>query len=474
MSRPPPDPLLTAIADYVTSPLAPSEEAWETARLCLLDSLGCAFAALRHPECTKLLGPVVPGTLVPAGARVPGTPFVLDPVKAAFDLATMIRWLDFNDTWLAAEWGHPSDNLGAILAVADRIAREARSAGDPVPRMETVLEALIKAYEIQGVLALDNAFNRVGLDHVILVKLASCAVCTRLLGGGREEIVDALSQVWVDGHPLRTYRHFPNAGPRKSWAAGDAASRAVQLALLTLAGEIGCPTALSAPRWGFRDVLFGGREVRLSRPLATYVIENILFKVKHPAEFHAQTAVEAALALHPEVRDRIAEIERITIRTQEAAVRIIDKKGPLHNPADRDHCLQYMVAVPLLFGRLTAADYGEAVAADPRIDALRARMQVYEDPAFTAAYHDPARRAIPNAVRVFFAGGDATREVEILHPLGHRCRRHEARPHLEEKFRDHLDGHFPARRRERILAATETPAGIAALPVDRFVDLFLP
>ena len=474
MSRPDPDPLLTSIADYVICPLDPSEEALETARLCLLDALGCAFAALRHPECTKLLGPVVPGTSVPQGARVPGTPFVLDPLKAAFDLATMIRWLDFNDTWLAAEWGHPSDNLGAILAVADWTARRARATGDPVPRMETVLEALIKAYEIQGVPALDNAFNEVGLDHVILVKLASCAVCTRLLGGGRAEIVDALSQVWVDGHPLRTYRHFPNAGPRKSWAAGDAASRAVWLALLTLEGEIGCPTALSAPRWGFQQVLFGGREVRLSRPLAAYVIENILFKVKYPAEFHAQTAVEAALALHPEVRDRIGEIERITIRTQEAAVRIIDKKGPLHNPADRDHCLQYMVAVPLLFGRLTAADYGEEIAADPRIDRLRARMEVFEDLAFTAAYRDPARRAIPNAVRVFFADGDATEAVEILYPIGHRRRRREALPLLEEKFRGYLVGHFPARRRERILAATETPARIAALPVDRFVDLFVP
>ncbi len=474
MSRPDPDALLTAIADYLLSPLAPSEETWETARLCLLDALGCALAALRHPECTRLLGPVVPGTLVPEGARVPGTPFVLDPVEAAFDLATMIRWLDFNDTWLAAEWGHPSDNLGAILAVADWTARKARAAGAPVPRMETVLEALIRAYEIQGVLALDNAFNRVGLDHVILVKLASCGVCTRLLGGGRREIVDALSQVWVDGHPLRTYRHFPNAGPRKSWAAGDAASRAVRLALLTLAGEIGCPTALSAPRWGFQDVLFGGREVRLSRPLATYVVENILFKVKYPAEFHAQTAVEAALALHPAVGDRIERIERIAVRTQEAAVRIIDKRGALHNPADRDHCLRYMVAVPLLFGRLTAADYGEEVAADPRIDALRARTEVREDPGFTAAYHDPERRAIPNAVRVFLADGEATPEVEIFYPLGHRRRRREALPHLEAKFRDHLAGRFPERRRERILAATGTPAAIAALPVDRFVDLFLP
>ncbi len=474
MSRPAPDPLLTAIADYLVSPLDASEEAAETARLCLLDALGCAFAALAHPECTKLLGPVVPGTRVPHGARVPGTPFVLDPVKAAFDLATMIRWLDFNDTWLAAEWGHPSDNLGAVLATADWRARRARAAGEPVPRMEEVLEALIKAYEIQGVLALDNAFNRVGLDHVILVKLASCAVCTRLLGGGREEIVDALSQVWVDGHPLRTYRHFPNAGPRKSWAAGDAAGRAVQLALLTLAGEIGCPTALSAPRWGFQEALFGGREVRLSRPLAGYVIENILFKVAYPAEFHAQTAVEAALALHPAVRERIGGIERITIRTQEAAVRIIDKKGPLHNPADRDHCLQYMVAVPLLFGRLTARDYEDEVAADPRIDALRARMEVTEDPAYTAAYHDPGRRAIPNALRVFFGNGDATEEVEILYPLGHRRRRREALPHLEEKFRGHLAACFPRRRRERILEATASRAAIAALPVDRFVDLFVP
>ena len=433
-ARPDPDAVLTSIADYVVAGPPASDAACVTARHCLLDALACAFLALRSPECTKLLGPPVPGAELPGGARVPGTSYELDPITAAFNIGTMVRWLDFNDTWLAAEWGHPSDNLGAILAVADYLNRRDGSRVRSPMTVRDLLNAMIKAYEIQGVLSLENSFNRVGLDHVLLVRVASTAVATHLLGGTREQIIDSVSNAWVDGGALRTYRHAPNTGPRKSWAAGDATSRAVRLALLTLAGEMGYPSALSAPKWGFSDVLLDGRSIRLSRPLGTYVMENILFKIAWPAEFHAQTAVEAAMVLHPAVRDRLGDVSEIVIETQEPAVRIIDKTGPLHNPADRDHCLQYMVAVALIFGRLTADDYEEAVARDPRIDALRASMRVRENPRFTRDYYDPDRRYIGNAVQVTFRDESVTERIEISCPAGHRERREEALPVLMRKF----------------------------------------
>ena len=399
--RPQPDQVLVDIADYVVDRNIPSTLAYDTARHCLMDSLGCAMEALTYPACTKLLGPLIPGTTVPNGARVPGTRFQLDPVQAAFNIGTMIRWLDFNDTWLAAEWGHPSDNLGGILAVADWCSRKAVAGGEKPFTMRDVLTAMIKAHEIQGCLALENSFNKVGLDHVVLVKVASVAVVTHLLGGNRDQIVDALSQAWVDGQSLRTYRHAPNTGSRKSWAAGDATSRAVWLALITLKGEMGYPSALTAKTWGFYDVLFKGQPFRFPRPVkqwGSYVMENVLFKISFPAEFHAQTAAECAMQLHHHVKERIDDIKRIIIRTHEAAIRIIDKKGPLNNPADRDHCMQYIVAVPLIFGRLTAADYEDAVAADPRIDELREKMICVEDPQFTRDYHDPEKRSIANGL----------------------------------------------------------------------------
>ena len=436
--RPAPDQLLVDIADYVLDAAIDSELAYDTARYCLMDSLACAYQALDHPACTKLLGPVVPGAVLAGGARVPGTSWELDPVAAAFNIGTMIRWLDFNDTWLAAEWGHPSDNLGAILAVGDYMSRKA-SRGVPAPgpplTMHDVLTAMIKAHEIQGVLALANSFNRVGLDHVLLVRVASTAVSTQLLGGTREQVINAISNAWVDGGALRTYRHAPNAGSRKSWAAGDATSRGVRLALVALTGEMGYPSALSAPRWGFQDVLFGGQPVALARPLASYVMEHVLFKISYPAEFHAQTAVEAAMRLHPVVRDRLADIDAVLIETQEPGVRIIDKTGPLANPADRDHCLQYMTALPLIFGRLTANDYNDDVASDPRIDALRAKMQVRENADFSRDYYDPERRFIGNALEVRFKDGTHTERVEVSVPIGHRLRRAEGIPLLVEKFR---------------------------------------
>ena len=435
-ARPDPDAVLLAIADYAMGELPDSPEAYTTARYCLLDALACAFLALRSPECTKLLGPPVPDADLRGGARVPGTSYELDPVTAAFNIGTMVRWLDFNDTWLAAEWGHPSDNLGAILAVTDYLNRGGDPRGGTPMTVRDLLSAMIKAYEIQGVLSLENSFNRVGLDHVLLVRIASTAVATQLLGGTREQIIDSVSNAWIDGGALRTYRHAPNTGPRKSWAAGDATSRAVRLALLTLAGEMGYPSALSAPKWGFSDVLLDGQPIHLPRPFGTYVMENILFKISWPAEFHAQTAVEAALALHPVVRERFDDITEVVIETQEPAVRIIDKTGPLHNPADRDHCLQYMVAVALVFGRLTVDDYEEAIARDPRIDALRDKMNVRENPQFTRDYYDPDRRYIGNALQVGFRDGSMTERVEISCPAGHRERRESALPVLMQKFED--------------------------------------
>ena len=393
-----PDEVLTAIADYVLSTEITSEVAYQTAHYCLLDTLACGFQALDYPACTKLLGPVVPDAALPGGSRVPGTSYELDPVQGAFNIGAMIRWLDFNDTWLAAEWGHPSDNLGAILAVADYLSRQRRRQGEEPLTVQDVLKAMIMAHEIQGVIALENGFNRVGLDHVLLVRIASTAVVTRMLGGGRDEVINAVSNAWIDGGALRTYRHAPNTGSRKSWAAGDATSRAVRLALIAMRGEMGYPSALSAKTWGFYDVLWKGKAFSFSREYGSYVMENVLFKISYPAEFHAQTAVEAAMRLHVEVRDRLQSIESIVIETQEPAVRIIDKTGPLDNPADRDHCLQYMTAVPLVFGRLTASDYENGVATDPRIDVLRARMEVRENESFTKDYYDPEKRFIGNAV----------------------------------------------------------------------------
>jgi 2-methylcitrate dehydratase len=429
-----PDDVLVRIAQYVCGDEIASEEARATACLCLMDSLGCGLLALNFPPCTRLLGPIVPGAALAGGARVPGVESPLDPVQAAFCWGTMIRWLDYNDTWLAAEWGHPSDNLGAILATADWLSRQRLQAGKPPLRVHEILMAMIRAYEIQGVLAWENALNRVGLDHVLLVRVASAAVVTRMLGGTRNQVIDAVSNAWVDGGSLRIYRHASHTGSRKSWAAGDATSRAVRLALWTLAGEMGYPSALTAPTWGFQDSLFRGQAVTLARPLASYVMENILFKVAFPAEFHGQTAVEAAIRLHPEVRGRWDRIARIAIQTQEPAQRIICKSGPLANPADRDHCLQYMVAIALLHGTLTAEHYEDRASADPRIDWLRERMEVVADPGYSRDYLDPAKRSIANAVQVFFDDGSRTERVEVQYPLGHRRRRGEARPALIEKF----------------------------------------
>ncbi|MCU0869333.1 MAG: bifunctional 2-methylcitrate dehydratase/aconitate hydratase [Burkholderiales bacterium] len=471
--RPDPDQVLVDIADYVCDFDITSAEAYSTARLCLIDTLGCGLEALSYPACTKFLGPVIPGTVVPNGARVPGTQFQLDPIQAAFNIGTMIRWLDFNDTWLAAEWGHPSDNLGGILATADWLSRTAVAAGKAPLTMRDVLGAMIKAHEIQGVLALENSFNRVGLDHVVLVKVASTGVVTRMLGGTKSEVIDALSQAWVDGQSLRTYRHAPNTGSRKSWAAGDATSRAVRLALTTLKGEMGYPSVLTAKTWGFYDVLFKGQPFRFQRPYGSYVMEHVLFKISFPAEFHAQTAVECAMALHPLVAHRLDEVDRIVIRTHESAIRIIDKKGPLANPADRDHCIQYMVAVPLIHGRLTAADYEDSIAADPRIDALRDKMTCVEDKAFSADYHDPEKRSIANAITVHFKDGTKTDEVVVEYPIGHRRRRAEGIPVLEAKFATNLARRFPAKTQKAILALVADAKRLESTPVHEFVDLFV-
>ena len=469
--RPAPDAELVAIADYIARFEIDSAEAFTTARHCLMDTLGCGFLAQRFPECAKHLGPIVPGTVVPNGARVPGTPFVLDPVKAAWDIGCMIRWLDFNDTWLAAEWGHPSDNLGGILASADFLSRKAVAAGKAPLVMRDVLAAMIKAHEIQGCLALQNSFNRVGLDHVLLVRVASTAVVTQLLGGNHEQIVDALSHAFVDGSALRTYRHAPNAGPRKSWAAGDATSRAVYLALLVLKGEIGYPSALTAPTWGFYDVSFKGRPFRFQRPYGSYVMENVLFKISFPAEFHAQTAVEAAVQLHRQVAPRLDAIERIVLTTHESAIRIISKTGTLNNPADRDHCLQYMTAVGLLKGGLAADDYEDSAAADPLIDRLRELMVVEEDERYSREYHEPDKRSIANAVQVFFKDGSSTEKTAVEYPIGHRRRRQEGIPLLIAKFENNLATRFPAAQAKRILNVCLDDAALSATPVNEFMDL---
>ena len=457
--RPRTDSLIAELARYALAAGGFPEGTLATARLVLADSLGCAALASTHEACTRLLGPVIPGTIVPNGSRVPTTPYELDPVEAAFQTGALIRWLDYNDTWLAAEWGHPSDNLGAILAVADHRSR----AGEALT-VADALDAAVVAHELQGVLALENAFNRVGLDHVVLVKVASTAAAGRLLGLDEEQLAAALSNAWVDGQALRTYRHAPNTGSRKSWAAGDASARGVRLALLAARGEMGYPSALSAPRWGFQDVSFGGREVRLGRPLGSYVMDNVLFKVAFPAEFHAQTAAECALRLHPEVRDRVDEVARIEIRTQESALRIIDKTGPLHNPADRDHSLQYVTVVALLHGELTDRHYEDEVATDPRIDRLRDLCVVAEDARYSADYLDPAKRSIANAVRVEFADGSATDLVEVEYPLGHPRRRGEALPLLREKLRANLAAAYGGRADSLAELLLDDPR-LAGLPV---------
>ncbi|HEX2789212.1 MAG TPA: bifunctional 2-methylcitrate dehydratase/aconitate hydratase [Steroidobacteraceae bacterium] len=468
-----PDAVLSAIADYTLDYATPSELARETAYYCLMDTLGCGFQALRFPACVKLLGPVVPGIGMRGGARVPGTPYELDPVSAAFNIGTMIRWLDFNDTWLAAEWGHPSDNLGGILAVADYRSRTAAQAGLEPLSVRALLQAMIQAHEIQGVLALENSFNRVGLDHVLLVRVASTAVVAAMLGGTRDQVINAVSNAWIDGGALRTYRHAPNTGSRKSWAAGDATSRAVWHALLALRGEMGYPSALSAKTWGFYDVLYHGRSFALPQPFGCYVMENVLFKISFPAEFHAQTAVEAAMTLHAEAASRLDQIERIVIETQEPGVRIIDKTGPLNNPADRDHCIQYMVAVPLIFGRLNASDYEDAVARDPRIDALRALMQVVENRDYTRDYYDPAKRFIGNAIQLFFRDGSSSRRVAVDYPIGHRLRRAEGLPLLRRKFEASVRDHFPSMQAGNILQRFSDRAALEAMPVNDMMSALI-
>jgi len=470
--RPKPDKVLQDIAVYVCDYEIESEEAYDTVCYCLMDALGCGLEALNYPSCTKILGPVVPGTVVPNGARVPGTSFQLDPVQAAFNIGTMVRWLDFNDTWLAAEWGHPSDNLGGILAVADYLSRK-RTAENKNPLfMRDVLTAMIKAYEIQGIIALENAFNRVGLDHVILVKIATTAVTARMLNGNKEDVINALSNAFIDGHALRTYRQAPNTGSRKSWAAGDATARGVMHAMMALKGEMGYPSALTARTWGFYDALFQGKKLKLSYPYRSYVVENILFKISFPAEFHAQTAVECAIHLHPIVKENIDQIERIEITTHESAMRIINKKGPLYNPADRDHCMQYMVAIGLLFGNLTADHYEDHIAVDPRIDRLRDKMVCIESPQYSRDYLDPEKRSIPNSLQIFFKDRTKTEKVEVKYPLGHRRRRKEGKPLLVEKFKTHISRWFSDKQQGEILGFCLDRRRLEKIPVNVFVDLF--
>jgi 2-methylcitrate dehydratase len=477
--RPDPDQVLVDIANYVHDYVINSSEAYDTARNCLMDTLGCGLEALEYPACTKLLGPIVPGTIVPNGTKVPGTNYQLDPVLGAFNIGAMIRWLDFNDTWLAAEWGHPSDNLGGILATADWLSRTRVAEGKAPLTMRDVLTAMIKAHEIQGVLALENSFNRVGLDHVVLVKIASTAVVAGMLGATKSQIIDAVSNAWVDGQSLRTYRHSPNTGSRKSWAAGDATSRAVRLALMVMKGEMGYPSALTAKTWGFYDVLFKGKPFTFQRPYGSYVMEHVLFKISFPAEFHAQTAVECAMQLYPKINsridtlDKIAQIDRIVITTHESAIRIIDKTGPLNNPADRDHCIQYMTAIGLLKGSLTAADYEDDVAADPRVDALRDKMVCVEKAEYSKDYHDPEKRSIANAVQVFFKDGTSSDNIAVEYPIGHRRRRGEGIPELVKKFKTNLARRFDANKQAAILELCADQKRLEATPVHQFVDLFV-
>ncbi len=467
------DQALVDIADYVCDYEVDSDLAFETAHYCLMDSIACGFQALDYPACSRLMGPVVPGATLPGGARVPGTPFELDPALAAFNIGCMNRWLDFNDTWLAAERGHPSDNFGGILAAADYLGRRARAEGGESPTMRDVLTAAIKAYEIQGVLALDNSFNRAGLDDALLVRVASAAVVTRMLGGGRDEVLGAVSNAWIDGGSLRTCRNAPDTSSRQGWAAGEATSRAVRLALIAMTGETGCPTALSAKTWGYCDVLGGGNAFRSQRPYGSHVMENVLFKAACPGEFHAQTAVEAGMTLHPAVRDRIDDIASVVIETQEAGLRIIDKRGPLHSRAERDHCIRYMVAVPLILGRLTAADYEDGIARDPRIDALRDRMEVRESERFTKDYHDPCLRYVGNAVQVFFSDGAGTDRIEVNVPIGHRERRDECMPLLRKKFADSVAPKLAAAQWAELDSLCADRDRLALTPVDDFMALLV-
>lgn len=462
------DRVLTDIAAYVSHYEIKSAAAYETARYGLMDALGCAIAALNSQECRARLGPLVPGASLQGGARVPGTDYELDPVRATFNLGCMIRWLDYNDTWLAAEWGHPSDNLGAILMVADYMSRSQK---EPLTMFD-VLSALIKAYEIQGVLALENSFNRHGLDHVLLVRVASCALAGRLLGANEEQIVNALSNAWIDGGTLRTYRHAPNTGWRKSWAAGDASARGVQHALMALRGEMGYPSALSAPRWGFYDAVLDGQPLKITRPYESYVMENILFKVAFPVEFHAQTAVECALDLHQKVQGRLDNIDKIVLTTQESAKRIIDKSGPLHNPADRDHCLQYAVAIGLIFGELKSEHYEDSIAQDPRIDRLREKMVVQEEPRYSRDYLDPEKRSIANGVAIHFTDG-AMEQRAVEYPIGHRQRRQEALPLLIEKFENNLKGRYGEQTITELKQLLLDQERLVQMPVHGFVDLWI-
>ncbi|MEN2993290.1 MAG: bifunctional 2-methylcitrate dehydratase/aconitate hydratase [Bacteroidia bacterium] len=465
------DVVLEELAEYIVGGVIDSQEAYHTAHLALMDSLACALLALEKPECTKLIGPVVPEAYLPYGVRVPGTPHVVDPVQGAFSITALIRWLDYNDTWLAKEWGHPSDNLGALLAVMDYVSQRRRLQGESVYRIADLFTAMIKAYEIQGVLALEVSLNRRGFDHVHFVKVASAGLAAYLLDGRKETVLSALSHAFIDGAALRTYRHFPNTGPRKSWAAADATSRAVRLALFAAAGEPGYPSALTAPTWGFEAVVLGGAKVQLARPLGSYVMENILFKVAYPAEFHGQTAVEAAFRLHPQVRHRLADISRIIIETQESAVRIIDKPGPFRNPADRDHSLQYMTAVALLYGELEYAHYEEPIASDPRIPELIARMEVRENPDFSRDYLDPAKRSIANAIQIFFTDGSATERVLVEYPIGHRRRRSEALPLLQAKFQAALQRVYPAKKAESLYRLMVDFPALQEMEVDKFMGL---
>ncbi|MBI2516144.1 MAG: bifunctional 2-methylcitrate dehydratase/aconitate hydratase [Opitutae bacterium] len=483
--RPAPDQLLVDLADYALNARIASDEAYDTARWCLADTLACGIMALAYPACTKLLGPVVPGTSIKHGARVPGTSYELDPVQAAFNVGAIIRWLDFNDTWLAAEWGHPSDNLGAILVTADWLSRNAAAGTTPAAfssrlsplnsqlKVRDLLTFMIKAHEIQGVLALANSFNRVGLDHVLLVRVASTAVTTAMLGGTREQVINAISHAWLDGSALRTYRHAPNTGSRKSWAAGDATSRAVRLALIAMTGEMGYPSVLTAKTWGFQDVSFKGNPLKLARPLDSYVMENVLFKISFPAEFHAQTAVECAMKLHPLVQGRLDQIARVELTTHESAIRIIDKSGPLHNPADRDHCLQYMTAIGMIFGALTADHYEDKVAADPRIDALRAKMTVAEDKSYSKDYLDPEKRSIANAVQVFFSDGSQTDKIEVHFPIGHRRRRSEGIPVLQQKAHAAFAAHYGSEKAAALMSLFTGRANLETMPVHEFVSAFV-
>ena len=471
--RPQPDDVLVKIADYVLDKNIESSEAYNTARYCLMDTLGCGLLALTFPDCKNLLGPYVEGTSVPNGVRVPGTKYVLDPVKGAWDIGAIIRWLDFNDTWLAAEWGHPSDNLGGILATADYLSQKNIAEGKDPLCMKDVLTGMVKAHEIQGVLALENSFNRVGLDHVVLVKVASTAVIASMLGLDKDQTIDALSQAWVDGQSLRTYRHAPNAGPRKSWAAGDATSRALQLVLLTQKGQIGYPSVLTAPTWGFYDVQFKGNSFSLPREFDSYVMENVLFKISFPAEFHAQTAVEAAVTLHPEIKDKLEVIERIQISTHESAIRIISKEGALNNPADRDHCLQYMTAIGLLKGDLVAEDYENDVASDPRVDQLREKMVIEEDERYTKEYLESDKRSIANAIQIFFKDGSSTDKIEIEYPIGHRRRREQGIPLLVEKFERNLATQFSNERCNAIQSLCSNQEDLELTSVIDFMELFV-